>query len=187
MAISLPNIFSPYRLAGWLLLLIALAGCSLTPPQGITPVSPFDVNRYAGKWYEIARLDHRFERGLTDNNATYRVQADGSVEVINRGYDTKDRQWKQVTGKALFQGSSNTASLKVSFFGPFYGAYHVAALDESGYRWSLVTGPNRDYLWILARDKHLPEALKQDIVQRARKMGFDTDKLIWTPQQRDDS
>ena len=187
MAVSLPTFISPYRLAGWLLLLIGLAGCSLTPPQGITPVSPFDVNRYTGKWYEIARLDHRFERGLTDNNATYSVQADGSVEVINRGYDTEDRQWKQVTGKALFQGSSNTASLKVSFFGPFYGAYHVAALDEPGYRWSLVTGPNRDYLWILARDKHLPEALKQDIVQRARKMGFDTDKLIWTPQQRDDS
>ena len=103
MAVSLPTFFSPYRLAGWLLLLIGLAGCSLTPPQGITPVSPFDVNRYAGKWYEIARLDHRFERGLTDNNATYSVQADGSVEVINRGYDTEDRQWKQVTGKVKEQ------------------------------------------------------------------------------------
>jgi apolipoprotein D and lipocalin family protein len=175
------------RLAGFGLLLLWLAGCSLSPPQGITPVSPFDVNRYAGKWYEIARLDHRFERGLTDNNATYRLLPDGSVEVINRGYDTEDREWKQVIGKALFQGDSNTASLKVSFFGPFYGAYHVAALDEPGYRWSLVTGPNRDYLWILARDKQLPEKLKQEIVQRARQLGFDTDKLIWTPQQRKDS
>ena len=107
--------------------------------------------------------------------------------MLNRGYDTEDRQWKQVIGKALFQGDTHTASLKVSFFGPFYGAYHVAALDVPGYRWSLVTGPNRDYLWILARDKQLPEALKQEIVQRARQLGFDTDKLIWTPQQRNDS
>ena len=121
----------------------ALNACSTQPPAGMTPVGPFQIERYLGKWYEIARLDHSFERGMSDVNATYQLQDDGSVKVINRGYDTRKQAWKEAIGRALFIGDSQTASLKVSFFGPFYGGYHVIALDEQNYRWSLVAGPDR--------------------------------------------
>jgi lipocalin len=127
----------------WLALLLAallgLAGCSTAPPPGLVAVTPFDVNRYAGKWYEIARMDHSFERGLSDVSATYRLQPDGSVQVVNRGFDTARKDWKEAVGKALFTGDSNRGALKVSFFGPFYGGYNVVALDPD-YRWSLVVG-----------------------------------------------
>lgn len=165
---------------------LTLAGCSTEPPAGVTPVSPFEINRYLGKWYEIARLDHSFERGMSDVSATYQLQEDGSVKVINRGYDTQRQAWKEALGRALFIGDSNTASLKVSFFGPFYGGYHVVALDQKDYRWSLVSGPDRDYLWLLARDKQLPAEVREQLVSQARALGFATDKLIWVDHQRTD-
>ncbi len=160
-----------------------MIGCSLQPPTGIKPVAPFDVQRYTGTWYEIARLDHAFERGLTDIRATYRFQPDGSIQVINRGYDADDGEWREAIGKAFLTGNKGEASLKVSFFGPFYGGYHVAELDAQ-YRWALIVGPNRDYFWILARDKQLPQALLDDLIQRARLMGIATDQLIYCPQSR---
>lgn len=167
------------------LLLLALLGvaCSTTPPAGMTPVAPFEIARYAGKWYEIARLDHSFERGLSDVSATYTQQSDGSVEVINRGYD--GGQWRQATGRALFTGEPDRASLKVSFFGPFYGGYHVVALDQD-YRWAMVVGPDRDYLWILARDKQLPTGVREQLLSRASELGIDVSRLIWVSQTRDD-
>jgi len=167
--------------------LLGLSACSTTPPEGMTPVTPFDLTRYEGKWYELARLDHSFERGLTDVSATYRAQADGSVEVINRGYDNKRRDWRQAVGRALFTGESNRGSLKVSFFGPFYGGYHVVALDQQNYRWAMVVGPDRDYLWILARDKQLPADVRSGLLTQARALGLDVDKLIWVEQTRTDN
>jgi apolipoprotein D and lipocalin family protein len=123
---------------------------------------------------------------MSDVNATYQLQDDGSVKVINRGYDTQRQAWKEAIGRALFTGDSNTASLKVSFFGPFYGGYHVVALDQKDYRWSLVSGPDRDYLWLLARDKKLPVEVKEQLLSQARSLGFATDKLIWVDHQRTD-
>ncbi|MDP3637821.1 MAG: lipocalin family protein [Azonexus sp.] len=166
---------------------LTLAACSTAPPEGLRPVTSFDLNRYLGQWYESARLDHSFERGMSDVNATYQLQNDGSVKVINRGYDTQRQAWKEAIGRALFIGDSNTASLKVSFFGPFYGGYHVIALDQQNYRWSLVAGPDRDYLWILARDKILPADIREQLVAQARALGFATDKLIWVEQKRTDT
>lgn len=165
---------------------LTLAGCSTAPPEGVRPVTSFDINRYLGQWYEIARLDHSFERGMSDVNATYQLQDDGSVKVINRGYDTQRRTWKEAIGRALFIGDPGTASLKVSFFGPFYGGYHVIALDQN-YRWSLVAGPDRDYLWILARDKTLPAGIREQLISQARALGFATDKLIWVDHRRVDA
>lgn len=170
-----------------LFLALFLASCATTPPDGIHPVTSFEIDRYLGRWYEIARLDHSFERGMSDVNATYLLQDDGSVKVINRGYDTQRQAWKEAIGRALFIGDSHTASLKVSFFGPFYGGYHVIALDQKNYRWSLVAGPDRDYLWILARDKTLPAKVRQQILSQARGLGFATDKLIWVDHQRADT
>ncbi len=167
-------------------LAISVTGCSTAPPEGLTSVTPFDVNRYLGKWYEIARLDHSFERGLTDVSATYSLKSDGSLEVINRGFNTKKDEWKSATGRALFTGSQNQGSLKVSFFGPFYGGYHILALDQANYQWALVAGPDRDYLWILARSKVLAPAIREQLVAEAKKMGFATDKLIWVEHNRTD-
>ena len=166
---------------------LAMTGCSTAPPEGLTSVSPFDVNRYLGKWYEIARLDHSFERGLTDVSATYSLKQDNSLAVINRGFNVKNDEWKSATGRALFTGSTNQGSLKVSFFGPFYGGYHVLALDQTGYQWALVAGPDRDYLWILARTKILAPDIREQLVTQAKKMGFATDKLIWVSHTRADN
>ena len=172
---------------GTITLAMILTGCSTAPPAGLSSVTPFEVNRYLGKWYEIARLDHSFERGLTDVSATYAMQSDGSLEVINRGFNTKKNEWKSATGRALFTGSPQQGSLKVSFFGPFYGGYHVLALDQAGYQWALVSGPDREYLWILARTKVLAPAIRDQLVAEAKKMGFATDKLIWVEHTRTDN
>lgn len=165
---------------GWILFF--LAGCSSAPPVGIHPVTPFALDRYLGTWYEIARLDHRFERGLTDIQAQYSLSADGSVRVLNRGKQISDGQWHEAIGRAVFTGSPQEGSLKVSFFGPFYGGYHVAALDPD-YRWSLVVGPDRDYFWVLSREPRLSPTLRDNLIARARALGIATDQLIWTPQQ----
>ena len=167
--------------------LLGLNACSTTAPEGIAAVTPFDIERYQGKWYEIARFDHSFERGLSDVSASYRQQPDGSVEVVNRGYDSNRNDWRQALGRALFTGDTNRASLKVSFFGPFYGGYHVMALDQKNYQWAMVVGPNRDYLWILAREKRLPEAVREQLVREANAAGIDTRKLLWVEQTRPDN
>ena len=187
MSNSLRFLPTAWRSASSCLLLLAtvlsLSACSTAPPAGVTVVSPFDLNRYAGKWYEIARLDHSFERGLSDVSASYQQQADGSVQVINRGYNSQRGDWKQVTGRALFTGEAQRASLKVSFFGPFYGGYHVVALDPQ-YRWSMVIGPDRDYLWILARDKQLTPEVRAQLLNQARELGIKVERLIWVEQGR---
>lgn len=158
-----------------------LGACtSTTPPPGVAAVSTFDLQRYQGRWYEIARLDHKFERGLTDVSATYTPQPDGSVQVINRGFSAQKGEWREAIGKARFTGAPSTGSLKVSFFGPFYGGYHVVSLD-SDYRWALVVGADLDYCWVLARDKTLAPDTQTAIVARAKELGVNTDALIWVP------
>lgn len=170
----------------WMAGVAVMAGCANTnPPPGVEAVTPFDLQRYQGRWYELARLDHSFERGMTDVSATYTPQADGSVRVVNRGFAAAPGQWREAVGKALFTGAPTTGSLKVSFFGPFYGGYHVAALDPD-YRWALVLGPDTSYCWILARDKQLDAAQRDAIVARAQALGVDTHALIWVTHKRQD-
>ncbi len=166
--------------------LLALGACSTTPPEGVTVVTPFDVNRYLGKWYEVARLDHAFERGMSNVSAQYSLQPDGSIKVINRGFSSEKNRWNEAVGRAVFTGEPNRASLKVSFFGPFYGGYHVIALDQQNYQWAMVVGPNRDYVWILARDKELPMAVQVELLTQARQLGIAVDALIWVDQTRVD-
>lgn len=165
---------------------LMLVGCTTTAvPSGVTAVTPFDVQRYQGRWYEIARLDHSFERGLSNVSAHYSVQPDGSVRVVNRGFNAAKDRWQEAVGKALFIGSPNTASLKVSFFGPFYGGYHVAAMDPD-YQWALVVGADRSYSWILARSPNLDPALRDAIVAQAKALGIDTSAFIWVTHDRQD-
>lgn len=158
--------------------LLGLHACSTAIPPGLTAVTPFDVNRYQGTWYEIARLDHSFERGLSDVTAHYHVQPDGTVAVVNRGYDAKRAQWREAKGHASFLADANRGSLKVSFFGPFYGGYHVVALEPLNYRWAMVVGPSLDYFWILARDKQLPAHIQAQLLEQAQRLGVDTGKII---------
>ncbi|WP_312129591.1 lipocalin family protein [Diaphorobacter nitroreducens] len=170
----------------WMAGVAVMAGCANTsPPPGVEAVTSFDLQRYQGRWYELARLDHSFERGMTDVSATYTPQADGSVRVVNRGFAAASGQWREAIGRALFTGAPTTGSLKVSFFGPFYGGYHVAALDPD-YRWALVLGPDTSYCWILARDKQLDAAQRDAIVARAQALGVDTHALIWVTHKRQD-
>ncbi|MEO0972065.1 MAG: lipocalin family protein [Pseudomonadota bacterium] len=161
-------------LASLALLLSACVGV----PEGLTPVSAFDVDRYLGRWYEIARLDHSFERGLTNVSAEYGLREDGSVSVLNQGYSTRKGRWDSIEGRALFVGESDVGSLKVSFFGPFFGGYNVIVLDED-YRYALVCGPNRDFLWILAREPTLSATVRERLVAQAAEWEFPVDELIW--------
>ena len=159
-----------------ILMLSLLLGCTGTP-AGLQPVAPFDAERYLGRWYEIARLDHSFERGLSQVTATYSRNQEGSIKVLNRGYDAKRQAWKEAEGKAWFVEGVDKGHLKVSFFGRFYGGYNVLVLDKE-YDHALVSGPNRDYLWILARTPTLPEATYQALVQQAKAMGFASEQLL---------
>lgn len=165
-----------------LLTLALLAGCTGVP-QGLQTVRGFEPERYLGTWYEIARLDHAFERGLTDVTASYGRRPDGGIDVLNRGWDPAKGAWREARGRAFFLEDPNVASLKVSFFGPFYGGYHVFALDPH-YRWALVSGPSRDYLWILARTPDLTEPLLLELVDKARRAGIDTDALVFPTHTR---
>jgi apolipoprotein D and lipocalin family protein len=163
-------------------LLLLLFGCAGIP-EGVKPVDNFKLERYLGKWYEIARLDHSFERGLTRVTADYSMRGDGGVRVLNRGYSEKEKVWKQAEGKAYFVQGPDSGHLKVSFFGPFYGSYIVVDLDHEHYRYSLVCGPNKSYLWILSRDPEIGRDLKNTLVGKASALGFDTSGLIFVNQR----
>jgi apolipoprotein D and lipocalin family protein len=158
-------------------ILAFLTGC-VGIPEGIRPVGDFDLRRYLGTWYEIVRLDHSFERGLESVRAEYSLRPDGGVRVINRGFDPKTGQWKQAEGKAYFVREPGVGRLKVSFFGPFYGAYNIIDLDQDQYSYAMVCGPDRSYFWILSRTPDMPESLKTALIQKAGELGFDTKKLI---------
>lgn len=147
-------------------------------PDGVTPVTPFELKRYLGEWHEIARLDHRFERGLTEVTANYSLRDDGGVTVINRGFSSEDNEWQQAEGKAYFVGDSNTGALKVSFFGPFYGSYNVAKLSAD-YSLVLVIGPSTDYAWLLARSKTPVKAQCDAYMDFAANLGISAEQWIW--------
>ncbi len=156
---------------------LLLVGC-LGLPDGVRPVSQFELQRYLGTWYEIARLDHSFERGLDNVTATYSARDDGGVTVVNRGYSREDQEWSQADGKAYFVEDEKTGYLKVSFFGPFYGAYVVFELDTDNYQYAFVSGPSTDYLWLLARQPEVDPALIQRFKTQAESLGFDLADLI---------
>lgn len=164
------------RLAPLCGVLLPASGC-VRVPRGVTTVSGVDLSRYLGTWHEIARLDHSFERGLTCVSATYTRNPDGSIAVLNRGYDAAAGTWKEARGRALPVGDPTAGRLKVSFFGPFYGAYNIIALDPE-YGYAMVCGPNRSYLWILARERPLDESTFARLTAQAAAWGFPAEDLI---------
>jgi len=160
------------------LLALLLTGC-VGMPDTVRPVENFQLQRYLGTWYEIARLDHPFERGLTRVRAEYSLRENGDVRVVNHGYNPGEGRWKQVEGRARFVLEPQTGYLKVSFFGPFYGSYVIFELDHEYYQYAVVSGPDTSYLWILARTPELEPELKADLAARAAARGFDASALIF--------
>ncbi|WP_258405287.1 lipocalin family protein [Shewanella mesophila] len=165
-----------------LLCLLFLSACT-SVPSGVKPVDDFELAKYLGTWHEIARLDHSFERGLSNVTATYKMNSDGGVQVINRGFSDANKAWKEAEGKAYFVDSNDIGHLKVSFFGPFYGAYVIFELDRADYQYAFITSYNRDYLWFLSRTPQVSEALKQQFIAQVKQMGFAVDQIIWVDQQ----
>ncbi|MGN6366878.1 MAG: lipocalin family protein [Phycisphaerae bacterium] len=166
-------------------LLITLAAAACTGctgiPKNVKAAEPFDARRYVGTWYEIARLPNSFEKGLEKITADYQLRSDGGINVINQGFDPQTSKWRRATGKAYFIASPNVARLKVSFFGPFYGAYNVIDLDVD-YSVAMVCGPNYKYLWILSRTPTLPPAKIDSLLAQAQHAGFDTSRILFVKQ-----
>lgn len=159
----------------------ALYGCAVSVPKGIQPVTGFDAKRYMGTWYELARIEHSFEKGLTQVSAQYSLNDDDTVAVVNRGYDASKQEWRQANGKARFLSDPGVAALKVSFFGPFYGGYNVVSLDDQ-YQTSLVIGNSLDYFWLLSRSKSIPEQQFRRLLEKAQSLGVDLSQVQVVPQ-----
>ena len=158
--------------------LALLNSCSVGIPEGAKAVENFKYEQYLGKWYEIARFDFRFEKDLNNVTATYSKNQNGTIKVDNKGYNYLKKEWKQSIGEARFVENENVARLKVSFFKPIWAGYNVIDLDEN-YKYALVAGNNLDYLWILSREKTIPESFKQRFLEKAKKLGYKTENLIW--------
>ncbi|MBD3670808.1 MAG: lipocalin family protein [Gammaproteobacteria bacterium] len=166
-----------------LLLLFSMTAC-VSIPEGINAVKGFELDRYLGTWYEIARLDHRFERGLQDVTATYSLREDGGVRVLNRGFDTDDGEWQEAEGKAFFVVGPDVGRFKVSFFGPFYGGYNIFELDKQDYQYAMIAGDDRSYLWILSRTPVLAPEIREQLLNKARQEGFNVEGLIFVSHER---
>lgn len=160
---------------------LLLTACLGTPDRAVV-VQNFELQPYLGNWYEIARLDHRFERGLSHVTAEYALRDDGSVRVVNRGYNDEKGKWESAEGKASFIDRTDVGRLKVSFFGPFYGAYNIIALDQANYQYSMVAGPDTGYLWILAREPQLDPVILEKLLSQAADLGFPVSGLIYPEQ-----
>ncbi|WP_394173387.1 lipocalin family protein [Thalassotalea litorea] len=170
-----------------LALVLNITSCT-SIPEGVQPVEDFELSRYLGTWYEVARLDHSFERGLDQVTAEYTVDEDGNVVVLNKGFDTEDKQWSTAKGKAKFVNGSTIGHLKVSFFGPFYSSYVISHLQEAGngkgmYQTAYVVGYDTDYVWLLSRTPTIDDREKQQFIEHVAKFGVNTDELIWVNQQ----
>jgi lipocalin len=146
-------------------------------------ITSFDLDRYLGRWYEIARYDHSFERGLVGSTAEYSLRDDGKLKVLNSGHlNTLDGPYKESIGKAKARKNGTPGQLQVSFFGPFYGDYDILELAPD-YSYSVVGSSSPKYLWILSRTPQMSTTTKDKILRNLRQRGYDTSKLIWVEQR----
>jgi apolipoprotein D and lipocalin family protein len=174
LSVSVPVLLS-------ILAFILLTGC-LGSPQGVVAIDGFDKQRYLGRWYEVARLDHSFERGLSNVTADYSLREDGGIRVINRGYSVEESAWQEAEGRAYFIADEQQGYLKVSFFGPFYGSYIIFEMDKANYQYAFVAGNSTDYLWLLARTPSISPLLREQFIQQVGELGFDSEALIFVDQ-----
>ncbi len=176
------------RTFSFLILICLAAACTKPMPSAAQDaiIKSFDPQQYIGTWYEIARLDNSFEKGLEQVTANYSVDEDGTVKVINRGFNPESGEWKEAIGKAKFVDEPNkdgtrTGRLKVSFFRPFYGDYNIIELDKPYYNYALVSS-GKEYLWILSRTPQLTYPIKQHLMAKAKELGFATHELLFVKQ-----
>ena len=165
------------KLSFFVILITFLVSCNDTLTVDNTPIEKFDINRYLGKWYEIARFDHRYERGVELPRTTYTLLEDGTISVINVGI--KDGKLKEAKGIAEL--TDTPALLRVTFFRPFYDDYRILLLDKD-YEYALVGSSSDNYLWVLSRTPKISEDTKGIILKEAQRRGYDTSKLIWVKQ-----
>jgi len=158
--------------------LLLLNSCSVGIPKGATAIKNFDSDKYLGKWYEIARFDYRFEKNMDNVTANYSLNPDGSIKVQNQGYNYVKKEWKESIGEARFVNDKSEARLKVSFFKPIWAGYNVIDIDDN-YQNALVVGNSTKYIWILSRNKEMPESIKERFLAKAKKLGYDINALIW--------
>ena len=167
--------------------LSAGSGCQKEKPENmdLSTVKQLDLQQYMGTWYEIARFDHSFERGLVGVTATYELRGDGKITVINAGYKNSfEGKYKTAKGKAKQPNSDEPGKLKVAFFLFFYADYFILELDKN-YQWVLIGSSSDKYLWILSRTPKLEQETLYYILKKASERGYDTDKLIWVEQKND--
>ena len=157
-----------------------ILGCS-DKVQNLKTVKSIDINKYLGKWYEIARYQHSFEKDCKNVTATYTLKEDGTIKVVNQCTNMKNNKTKKAIGSAYNIDETNS-KLKVSFFWPFYGNYWILDIDKN-YSYSIIGEPSRTYFWILSREKHLDENIKQDILNKLSSYGYSEKLLIWTVQE----
>lgn len=165
---------------------LALFGCA-GAPRGLGPlqlVESLDTQQYLGRWYEIARFTHGFEKNIVGAMAEYRLRDDGKIRVVNSGFrNTLDGPYTEARGVAWAPDPRRPSALKVSFFWPFSGDYLVFGLDQQNYSWAIVGSDSRDYLWFLARTPEISDELFQKMEQIARGQGYDLSKLYKVPQK----
>jgi len=166
------------KLTAFALTALLLTACSGQLTVDNSVIDTLDLNRYLGDWYEIARFDHSFERGMEQTKACYTLRDDGNIDVLNTGI--KNGKPKEAKGKGKL--TDTPALLRVSFFGPFYSDYRVMLLD-SAYQYALVGSGSDEYLWILSRTPQLANDVKATILNEAKRRGYDTEKLIWVKQE----
>lgn len=159
-----------------------LNSCSVGIPKGATAVQNFEAEKYLGKWYEIARFDYRFEKNLNNCTAEYYLNPDRTIHVKNRGFNYVQNKWKESTGEAKFVKNCDEARLKVSFFKPIWAGYNV--IDLIDYKYALVAGNSTKYLWILSREKSIPDEVKERFLAKANALGFPVQDLIWVEHNR---
>ncbi|OXB04654.1 lipocalin family protein [Flavobacterium pectinovorum] len=160
---------------------LLLYSCKSKIPEKAVAVTNFDKATYLGKWYEIARLDYKWEKDLNNVTAEYSLNEDGTIKVDNKGYNVKKDKWEESIGKAKFVKKDNVGMLKVSFFGPFYSGYNVVAIDPD-YKYALVAGESLKYMWVLSRETSIPKNIKLDYLRKAQEIGYDTSELVWVKQ-----
>lgn len=156
---------------------LLMSGCGGFP-KNVSPINNFELDRYLGTWYEIARLDHSFERGLERVTANYTLLENDKVKVVNRGYSPEKSEWKEAVGKAYLAGETGEGYLKVSFFGPFYSSYVIFDLDRE-YQHAYVSGPSHDYLWLLSRTPEVEQEVIDRFEETVKAIGFATEDLIY--------
>ena len=175
-----PGTRQTFQIFLFTILAFGLGACASIPPN-VEPITGFEIDKYMGKWYEIIRIDNRFEKGMDQVTANYTLQENGTVKVVNRGYLVKEQQWEEAIGKAKFGANAETGYLQVSFFGPFYGPYVIYELDEQNYQYAFVTSGD-GYLWLLARTPTVSDDLIEKFIRSAEALGYSKQELLFVNQ-----